>query len=276
MLNSGAAQGLVVNDISGLQVNTALTNGPVSVVAGTSMSRLIAATSLNPATGGAIIALPSTSGNLFYAMMGDQTSFTPFTLPETSVKQAMCWTGTHLLILKSGSASMLKVQLTNVAGTLTLGTVTTVTLPEAIAAGQGNIASNQNGTVVISGVASGLLVSYDHGEAFSQREIYGVPASDSWRVQYSDGAWIVPTASGLLLSEDAKAWQVDPSQTFNVATGVARLLSWGRQFLAVSASTTAYNLAESTTQFAVPNLRSFSQNASGEYVQNEPAYIKAR
>jgi hypothetical protein len=280
VLNSAAAQGAYTGSASSAPPYTmaATTGAPTGVVAGTSMSRLsYSPFNLGDIGGfGTIIALPSASGNAIYYATEGSGSFTSVTIGETSIKQACCLSNGKLLILKAGSANMLSVSVSGISGSMVVNSTNTVVLPEATASGQGNIACDHEGTVVVSGVPSGLLVSYDNGENFTVCSLPGITPADNWRIQRSGGYWLVPTAQGMLMSKDAKTWQLDTQtlQTFNVATSVAKAGSIIYQV--VGASTAAFGLIESSTEFNLPNLRRLGWTPQYSSVPMEPTYIKAK
>lgn len=272
-LSSAAAQGI---RLSGGVVSN-LIGGPTSVVTGTSMSRLIHASNLASSGNGIIIALPSASGNQLYYVDSGQISMSVLTLSETAVKQAMAWTGQKLLIIKAGTADMHTSELTTTGSiSIAIGNQINVTLPEAISSGQGNIASDQNGTVVITGVASGILLSKNHGGSFDRVLVPGVVPSDTWRVQYSDGYFMIETAQGIIISNDGENWFLDDQtlQTNNVATGIAKMGSTIVQI--VAASTAAYSMDEQADRFNIPFMRDYQWSPFGSNTPQAQKYIRAR
>lgn len=273
--NSAAAQPYVgiLNSSGALVSWTVSTGGPTTVAAGTSMSRMFSAT-----VGGVKYAmcLPSASGNLLYYSVMGTTSYSSFAVGETSVKQAGCWSGQKFLILKAGSANMLTLTPNGSPSPITGAIPATVVLPEPIASGQGNIDSDQNGTVVITGVASGILVSFDHGQTFVRRQVRGVTPSDTWRVQYSNGYWLIPTTQGMLVSPDAKRWQLLPILAQHMAVAVGAAKNGQNLVQVIAASTSAFRLVESTTEMQLPNLRRYGWNPAVGIVPMEPTYIKVK
>lgn len=138
-------------------------------------------------------------------------------------------------------------------------------LPEALSAGQGGIASNGNGAVVVSGVASGLLYSPDHGATWGRVTIPGVSPVDTWKVRFSDDRFFVGTAAGVAMSFDGKAWFLEP-QPIQAKVPACTFAKKGSVIVQVQASTTAYSFTESTTHFNAPLIPSAS---------NVPNFIKA-
>jgi hypothetical protein len=279
-LNSAAAQGIVSNAaISGGAFPTfvATTGGPTSVAAGTSLSRLVYASNLTGGGSvGVVIAIPSASGNLIYYVAAGGTAYQSLTIGETAVKQAACWTNPNLFIVKSGTNQLCRVVLASSApGVVTVTATMNYTLPETVATGQGNIASDGNGVIVITGVPSGMLVSYDNGLNFEALLITGVSPSDTWRVQHSEGYWFIPTAQGTLISTDAKVWQLEPHpvQAMSVATSVCRFATG---YMQVGTTTTAYSTTEDTLKFNLPYVQAYSLGSSGSYIMQERTFIKAR
>lgn len=138
-------------------------------------------------------------------------------------------------------------------------------LPEVLSSGQGGIASNGNGAVVISGVASGLLYSPDHGATWGRATIPGVTPSDTWKVRFSDGRFFVATAQGVAMSVDGKNWFLEP-QLIQAKVAASLFAKKGAAIVQVQASTTAYSFTESATHFNAPLIPSAS---------NVPNFIKA-
>lgn len=258
-ISSTAGAPIVSANLNPTSAWSSTTGGPVSVSGGTSQCRM----AYTPAGPGRVVAVHPTTG--------------PSTLDEGatawvsrtgSCRTGIAWTGLRLV----GIATNSNVACHSADGT----TYTDILLPEALTSGNGNIASNGLGIVVITGVASGLLFSDDHGATFRALQIPGIPASDLWRVQFSDGYFFIPTAFGLAISPNGRNWFLDPTmmQTMTVSTGVAKK---GNLILEIpGVTTTAYTLVESATQFYLPNtqLRT-GVNGSGNPIAQNPTYVKA-
>lgn len=148
-------------------------------------------------------------------------------------------------------------------------------LPEAISSNQGNIASNGSGAMAITGCPSGLMISTDHGLTWRIWAIPGVPPSDTWRVQFSGGYFMIPTALGLAISPDVLHWFLEPTlvQALDPLTSVAKKGSTIAQVK--GGSTTAYSLVESATNFLLPNRRLTSPANSGSPIPGNISYVKA-
>lgn len=145
---------------------------------------------------------------------------------------------------------------------------------EATSASQGNIASDGNGTVVVSGCPSGLQVSTDHGVTWDIVPITGIPQSDTWRVKYVGDRFVVPTAQGVAMSLDGKKWFLD-TQSVQALVTASSVAKKGAVFAQVQASTVAYTFAESATEFVVPALRLYTSSPAGTPIPIDPSFIKA-
>lgn len=260
-LNSTASQPSISNSLAPSGVWSLTTGGPVSVAAGTSLCRLCYSPTL-----GLVVACSATQ---VYTLADGATAWTLRAPTSSTARQGACWTGTRFVAISAVSA---------VINLSTDGaTWTDSTLLEATSTGQGNIASNGSGTVVVSGSPSGLQVSTDHGLTWSIAQITGLPASDQWRVQFSDGRFFIPTTSGLAMSINGVDWFMEPTQTqaMVVAVGVAKKGTTVVEIPGI-ASTLAYSFAESSTEYPLPILRGTIPVASGNPLASAALYIKAQ
>lgn len=258
-LSSTASQPIATANLTPSGAWSATTSGPSSVSASNHISRMSYSPSL-----GRVMAVSSTRFTLddgATAWVG-RTSTSGMGGPVGTA-----WSGTRYVNIAAGSALC---ELSTDGINYTAGA-----LAEATSASQGNIASDGNGTLVVSGCPSGLQVSYDHGATWFIRQIMGVPASDTWRVQRIGDRFVVPTAQGLVFSLDAKSWYLEPTtvQAFATAVGVAKKGSVTVQVQA--ASTIAYSFTESATEFLLPNIRQVTPALSGNPIPLPPLYIRA-
>lgn len=288
-LNSAAAQGIVTtsrvpaDDITSFPTVVAATGGPTSVVAGTSVGRLVYAANLTGGgSAGVVFAIPSASTNLIYFVQPGGSAYQSLNVGLTTTRQAACWTGTKLLTIVAATVTSGLLRVDNITssspGVLALASSDNIQLPELVASGQGNLASDQNGNVVLTGVPSGILASYDHGVTFTPITVTGVPPVDTWRVQYSNGYWFIPTAQGLLISQDARTWQLYAGtlQSFNVATGVTITDSGMTPYQIVGGTATGYTATVDAGSLALPYVPSYNQYPSTSYVAQEQVYIRVR
>lgn len=212
---------------------------------------------------GKVIAVHPTAG--VYTM--DEGS-TAWVSRSSSARTGVAWSGTNAVGITAGSAT---------ASISTDGGLTWAdfTLPEALSSNQGNIASNGAGTIGISGSPSGLQVSYDHGVSWQIVQIPTIPPSDTLRIQYSGGYFMVPTAKGLAMSADLRSWQIDPAplQLFGTAIAVARRGSTILQ--TQNTSSAAATLLESSTEYRLPDVQEFVPSISGVPTPLDPTFIKA-
>lgn len=263
VLSSAANQPLVTTGDAPNGTWSATTSGPVSVSAGSSVCRLAYSASL-----GRVLVIPTTSGTSVFTLENAASAWVTRTMPTSTARQGACWTGTRYLVV-SGASSVLEA-----SPDATTGSWTSVPLQEATSTAQGNIASDGNGVVVVSGSPSGLQVSQDHGASFEVVQITGIPQSDTWRVRYAGDRFVVPTAQGTAMSLDGRKWFLDTQsiQAFSTASCVAKK---GSVFAQVQASTVAYTFAESATEFIVPALRLYTSSPAGTPIPIDPSYIKA-
>lgn len=261
-LSSAANQPLVTTGDAPNGTWSATTSGPASVTAGSSVSRLSYSASL-----GRALAIPSGAVSSVYTLDNGSTVWSTRTMPASVARQGGCWTGTRWLIVAAGSASL-------DASPDATGSWTTVTLLEATSAAQGNIASDGNGTVVVSGCPSGLQVSTDHGATWDIVPIPGIPQSDTWRVKCIGDRFVVPTAQGVAMSLDGKKWFLD-TQNVQALVTASCVAKKGAVFAQVQASAVAYTFAESATEFVVPALRLYTSSPAGTPIPIDPSFIKA-
>jgi len=258
-LSTGANTPMVSANLSPASAWSATASGPSSISNASSYCRAAFA-AVGP---GRAIAVHNTLG--LYTL--DEGSTTWAARASSSAKTGAAWSGQRVVGITAGSAVIsLSTDAINYTDAL---------LPEALSANQGNIASDGNGTLVISGLPSGLLVSVDHGATWQFVQIPGVPASDLWRVQFSGGYFMLMTTQGLAISPNGKKWFIDPTtvQTLAVGTALAKI---GSVILQVpGGSTTAYTMVESATDFLLPNRRLMTPANSGNPVALSPTYIKA-
>lgn len=187
-------------------------------------------------------------------------------LPNRNLR-GVCWTGSKFLAIVDG---------TNIVATSADGiTWTDVVTPEALIGGQGGIASNGNGIVVISGTPTGLYVSLDHGVTWASAPVPGLAsAADQWRINYSGDRFFLATTLGIAMSPDGKNWFIDPhgAQARVLASVFAKK---GAVIVQMQLSATAYSFSESATDFVVHNLQTYSPAVSGNPVAFANAFIKA-
>lgn len=258
-VNGAAGQPIISTTLAPNSAWTAMSGGPTSVSLGNSITRM----AYSPTLGRLL--LVSTS-----RFTADDTGGATFTTRASSSgvgsPVGTCWTGARFVNIASSTALC---EYSTDAITYTQGL-----LLEAISANQGNIASDGNGVVVVSGSPSGLQVSRDHGATWAFRQIPGVPPSDAWRVQRAGDRFVVPTLQGLAFSLDGDAWFLEPTpvQAGIVATGVAKK---GNTIVQIQASATAYSFTESATDFLLPNLRQVTPANSGNPIPLPPLFIKA-
>lgn len=215
---------------------------------------------------GRVISLTTGSTTALQALDNGSTTLVPKTAPTAKTRVGICETGEKFIIL-------------NTDGTITTSSDAASSvwvdapLPE-VAAGTGGIASNKLGAVVISGVPSGLLASTDHGVTFVRVAIPGVPASSSWQVQHSGDRFFVPTALGVAMSLDGKAWFLEP-QLVQARIEASVFAKKGATFMQIQASATAYSFTESATHFNAPLIQAFAPVASGNPIPLGYSFIKA-
>lgn len=259
-LQSTAAQPVASATLDPTSVWSATTGGPVSVTVGNHFSRMVYSAAL-----GRMVAC---AGSSRYTMDDASTAWTLRTgSGAIGNPVGVCWTGNRFLLIAANSAAteISTDGITYAAGAL---------LAEATASAQGNIDSDGAGMVVVSGCASGLQVSHDHGATWAVRQIPGVPASDAWRVRWLGDRFVVPTLLGLAFSKDGDSWflETTPVQAFVANGGVAKK---GAVTVHVpGGSAPGYSFTESATEFLLPNARSFNPAASGNPVPLPGYYIK--
>jgi hypothetical protein len=119
------------------------------------------------------------------------------------------------------------------------------------------------------------MFSKDNGDTVVACSLPGIVLSNTWRVQFSDGYWMVETAQGTLYSSDAENWQLDvqPLQTFNVASGLAKK---GNKLVQIVGSVNAFSFDQSTTEFNLPIIKKYSWVVGGTYQPMAPTYIKVK
>lgn len=259
-LLSTAAQPLVSANLTPSSAWSGTGSGPASVSIGNHISRMAYSSSL-----GRVLAVVATR---FTLDDGSSTWVGRTSSSGMPTPVGVCWTGTRFVGIAASSAIC---EFSTDGITYTAGA-----LIEATSASQGNIASNGAGLVVVSGCPSGLQVSSDHGATWRIVQIPGIASSDTWRVQYVEDRFCVPTASGLAFSTNGDDWFVDntTTQAMVVATGVAKK---GTTLVQIQQGTTsAYSFAISATDFLLPTIRSVMPVASGTPVAGPPLYIKAR
>ena len=256
-LSSTVQAAIVSSNLTPAATWTATSSGPTALTAGTSRGCYHAA-------GARAVAVHQSTG---VSTLDDGS--TTWVARTSTARQGVTSTGTRVIGIAPGTATA-SVSVDNGV------TWADFTLPEAIAASQGGIASNGTGTVVITGAAAGLMVSYDHGVTWQVMQLVGVAPSDAWKVQFSGGCFIIPTTRGLMMSLDARDWQLDPNpvQSFGTGVGVARK---GTTIVQIpGGSTTAYSFAESATEYLLPNLTALTPSISGAPTPLAPLYIRAQ
>lgn len=262
-LSQGAHNAIVTTGDAPNGTWTSTSVGPSSVAVSASVCRLIYSPTL-----GRTVAVVSATNAAVYSVDNGSTTWTPRTVGANQVRMGGCWTGNKFLLISPSSA----VLDTSADAT---GGWTTITILEATSASQGNIASDGNGTVVVSGCPSGLQVSTDHGATWVFAHVTGIPVSDTWRVKYVGDRFIVPTAQGNLMSLNGKNWFLD-KQVFQPFTATSSLAKKGTTFAQVSSATTvAYSYTESTTEFVVPSLKVYTTIPGGAQVLTDQLFIKA-
>lgn len=215
---------------------------------------------------GRVISITTGSTTALQALDNGSTTLVAKTAPTAKTRVGICHTGTKFIIL-------------NTDGTITTSSDAASSvwvdepLPE-VAASTGGIASNGAGVVVITGVPSGMLVSTDHGATFVRVAIPGVPPSTTWLVQYSGDRFFVPTALGVAMSLDGKAWFLEP-QLIQARVEASAFAKKGATFMQIQASATAYSFTESATHFNAPLIQAYAPVASGNPIPLAPSFIKA-
>lgn len=211
----------------------------------------------------AFVAAGATS--TIHTLENGATALVARTLPSSLTRSGICWSGAYFITLNGASISRSPDGITGWVDE---------PLPEA-ASGSGGITSNGAGVVLISGVASGLLVSFDHGATFNRAAIPGVPADNTWLAHYSVDRFFVPTTLGVAMSLDGKAWFLEP-QLVQARLVTSMFAKKGSTFAQVqSTSATAYSFTESATHFNAPLIQAFAPVASGNPIPLAPSFIKA-
>lgn len=258
LISSGANAAQVSANLSPTSAWSTTTGSPSSVTPGASLCRMCYIPATSP---GRAVAVHPSSG--IFTLDEGSTAWAGRT---SSARSGVAWSGARVVGITAGSA----------VASLSTDGITWVDslLPEALSAGQGNVASNALGVVVISGCPSGLMVSDDHGLTFRLWQIPGIAASDLWRVQFSGGYFFVPTTSGLAISPDGKHWFIAQTMLQPMVTSMSAIKR-GSTIVAIPGVTaTAYTLVESATEFELPNSqRRFPAN-SGNPIADELSYIK--
>lgn len=257
-LSSGAQEPIASSNLTPAATWSMMAGGPMSFTSSSSLCRGCYITTL-----GRVVVVQPTTG--VYTLDDGSTVWTSRT---SSARQGVAWTGSVVLGISAASS----VLATSSDGI----TWTNTALREATSANQGNIASNGAGVVVVSGSPSGLQVSVDHGATWRLTQIPGVPASDQWRVQYSGDRFLFSTAFGLAQSFDGLNWFLETTQTqsFTASCGLAKK---GSDIVQIpGGATDAYQLAEASTDFLLPNLCLHSSAISGNPVPMAPYFIKAQ
>jgi hypothetical protein len=263
MLNGNTgAQPIATANLNPAGTWTATTSGPAAAPVGNYLSKMAYSPTL-----ATVLAAATTASTTRHSLADGATAWVSRTSASgMGAAVGVCWTGTRFVLIAANSQTC--------EYTTDAATYTAALLAEATAASQGNIVSDGAGTVVVSGCASGLQVSHDHGATWQIRQIPGVPPSDTWRVQRAGNRFVVPTAQGLAFSEDGDAWHLEttPVQAMVVAAGVGKK---GNTTLQVFNSTTAYSFTESATEFQLPNLRQATPAASGSPIPLPAYFIRA-
>lgn len=240
--------------------NTA--SSPQSVTAGSSMCRMC-----YHAAGTRVVAVHPTLG--VYTLDDGSTTWVT---RSSSARQGVASTGARLVGI-SPTSSVISVSLDNGV------TWADASLLEALSAAQGNIASNGAGVVVVSGSPAGLQVSLDHGATWKIVTIPGLAATDTWRVQFSDGRFLIPTAMGLCMSINGEDWFTEPmgnqSQALASTVGVAKKGATLVQ-IPTAGATGAFSLLESSTEYPLPTLRDYIPVSSGSPLASVHLYIRSQ
>lgn len=257
-LSSTAQAAIASNGLTPAATWAATSGSPQSVTAGSSMCR-----GTYHAAGARVVAVHPTTG--IFTLDDGSTAWTTRT---SSARQGVASTGTRLIGITAGSATA-SMSLDNAA------TWADFTLLEALSANQGNVASNGAGIVGISGSPSGLQVSYDNMDTWQFVQIPGIPPSDAWRIQFSAGYFMIPTAKGLAMSTDLRYLQIDPTQVQSLATAVGVAKKGSTIVQIPGGSTTAYSLLESSTEYRLPDVQEFTPSVSGVPTPLDPTFIKA-
>lgn len=261
-LSSTANAAIVSSNLTPAATWATTTGSPQAVTAGSSMCRMC-----YHAAGTRVVAVHPSTG--VFTLDDGSTTWTTRT---SSARQGVASTGTRLIGITAATAT---------ASVSTDNGVTWAdfTLLEALSASQGNIASNGSGTVVISGSPSGLQVSADHGVTWKFVTIPGLAASDTWRVQFSDGRFLIPTPFGLSQSINGEDWFTEPignsNQALSALVGVAKKGTTLVQIPAAGA-TGAFSLLESSTDYPLPILRDYIPVTSGTPLAGPQLYIRAQ
>lgn len=258
-LNSAAAQGIVSATLVPTSTWSLMVSGPTGVALGNHYSRMAYSASLGRVLLGASTRFTLDDGTNTWV---GRTSTSGLTSPV-----GYAWTGTRYVGIGTSSAIC---EFTADGITYTAGL-----LAEATSASQGNIASDGDGTVVVSGCPSGLQVSHDHGATWRIQLLTGVPPSDAWRIQRIGDRFVVPTAQGLVFSLDGRAWFLETTtlQSSLTTSGVAKK---GTVTVEVSPGTTvAYSFTESATEFLLPAIRQTMPSLSGNPTPAPPYFVRA-
>lgn len=257
-LSSTAQPAIASNGLTPAATWANTASSPQSVTAGSSMCR-----GCYHAAGARVVAVQPTAG--VYTLDDGSTTWVART---SSARQGVASTGTRLIGITAASATA-SMSLDNGV------TWADFQLLEALSTNQGNIASNGAGIVGISGSPSGIQASFDNGDTWKFVQIPGIPPSDAWRIQFSDGYFMVPTGKGLAMSTDLRNWQIDPTQVQSLATAVGVAKKGSTIVQVPGGSTTAYSLAESATEYRLPDVQEFSPSVSGTPTPLDPTFIKA-
>ncbi|MBL7089525.1 hypothetical protein [Acidovorax sp.] len=215
---------------------------------------------------GRVISLTAGSTTALQALDNGSTTLVAKTAPTAKTRMGICHTGTKFIIL-------------NTDGTITTSADAASSvwvdepLPESVAS-TGSIASNGAGVIVISGAASGLLVSTDHGVTWVKTAIPGVAPSATWQVNYSGDRFFLPTTLGVVMSMDGKAWFLEP-QLIQLRAEASVFAKKGAIFVQTQNSATAYSFTESATHFNAPLIQAYAPVASGSPIPLAPSFIKA-
>lgn len=256
-LNGAAGQPIISATLVPSSAWTLMTGGPTSVALGNHFSRMAYSPTL-----GRLLVVYSTR----FSVDDGSTAFTGRTSTSgLTTPVGTAWSGNRFVNIGANSA-ICEFSTDGISYTSGL-------LAEATSASQGNISSDVNGTLVVSGCPSGLQVSHDHGATWAIRQIPGVPASDAWRVQRAGDRFVVPTLQGLAFSLDGDNWFLETTtvQAGVVACGVAKK---GGVTVQIQANTTAYSFGESATEFLLPNLRQHTPANSGNPIPLPGYFIK--
>lgn len=218
------------------------------------------------ATQGRVIAVSNSSSTTLCALDNGSTVAVAKTAPTSKARVGICHSGTKFIILNPDTTI-------TTSSDAASSVWTDEPLPELVPA-TGSIASNGAGVVVISGAASGLLVSTDHGATWVKTAIPGVPPSATWQVHYSGDRFFVPTTLGVAMSLDGKFWFLE-LQLVQARVDASMFAKKGSAFVQIQASTTAYSFTESTTHFNAPLIQAYAPVASGNPIPLAPSFIKA-